>query len=128
MAQIKKSYLIDAPIEDVWRALTDADAIEAWGAGPVNMKAQRGHKFSLWGGDIYGTVVDVEPPHRLVEEWFGGPWNVPSMAVFTLAEEKDGATRLELDHEGVPADEVEEFSAGWDDYYLGALKRCLEGS
>ena len=87
MAQIKKSYLIDAPITDVWHALTDADAIERWGAGPVDMKPLRGHAFSLWGGDIYGTVVDVEPPHRLVEEWFGGPWDVPSVAVFTLSED-----------------------------------------
>jgi uncharacterized protein YndB with AHSA1/START domain len=125
MARIKKSYLIDAPILAVWHALTNADAIAEWGAGPVDMRPVRGHRFSLWGGDIYGTVVDVEPPTRLVEEWFGGPWGVPSVAVFTLAEE-NGSTRLELDHEGVPADEVESFSAGWDEFYLGAMKRCLE--
>ena len=127
MAQIKKSYLIDASIAEVWHALTDPDAIEKWGAGPVDMKPLRGHAFSLWGGDIYGTVVDVEPPHRLVEEWFGGPWDVPSIAVFTLAEE-DGGTRLELDHEGVPEDEAAEFSAGWDEFYFGAMKRLLEGA
>jgi len=127
MAQIKKSYLIDAPIQNVWHALTAPEAIEAWGAGPVDMEAQRGHRFSMWGGDIYGTVVDVEPPHRLVEEWFGGPWDVPSMAVFTLAEE-GGGTRLDLEHDGVPDDEAEEFSAGWDEYYLGAMKRLLEGA
>ena len=127
MAQIKKTYHIDAPIEDVWKALTDPEAIERWGAGPVDMKAQRGHRFSLWGGDIYGTVIDVEPPHRLVEEWFGGPWDLPSEATFFLAEE-DGGTRLELDHDGVPDEEVEEFSAGWDEFYLGAMKRLLEGA
>jgi len=127
MAQIKKTYHIDAPIEDVWKALTDPEAIERWGAGPVDMKAQRGHRFSLWGGDIYGTVIDVEPPHRLVEEWFGGPWDLPSEATFILAEE-DGGTRLELDHDGVPDEEVEEFSAGWDEFYLGAMKRLLEGA
>jgi uncharacterized protein YndB with AHSA1/START domain len=125
MAQITKSYLIAAPIAEVWRALTDPDAIDKWGAGPVNMQAVRGHEFSLWGGDIYGTVVDVEPPHRLVEEWFGGPWETPSIAIFTLAEE-EGGTRLELNHDGVPDEEAAAFDDGWDEFYLGAMKRLLE--
>jgi hypothetical protein len=43
------------------------------------------------------------------------------------AEQEGPMARLELDHNGVPDDEAEAFSDGWDEYYLGAMERLLEG-
>ena len=37
------------------------------------------------------------------------------------------ATRLDLEHTGVPDAEAADFDAGWDDYYLGPMKELLEG-
>jgi hypothetical protein len=74
---IRKSYLIDAPRDAVWKAL-------------------------------------------------GGDWPKPSIATFKLADE-DGKTRVDLIHTDVPDDEAADFDAGWDDFYLGAIKEWLEG-
>ena len=124
---LKKSYFIGAPPEDVWRALTDPAVIDAWGGGPAEMSAEPGTPFSLWGGDIHGTVTAAEAPVRLVQDWWGGPdWKTPSVVTFELESEGDG-TVLTLTHTGVPEDVSGDFDAGWDDYYLGPLRDLLVG-
>lgn len=125
---IRKTYVIDSPPDDVWRALTDPETIDAWGGGPVVMAAEPGFEFSFWGGDIHGTVREVDPGRSMVQEWYGGDWPAPSLARFTLAANAEGGTLLTLDHTGVPDDEAADFDAGWDDYYVGPLKDLLEGA
>lgn len=122
---IEKSYFIQAPITEVWRALTDPAVMDQWGAGPAEMRAEPGGTFSQWGGDIHGTVLEAEPPLRLVEEWYGGEWPSPSIATFILSADRDG-TRVTLLHNGLPDDEAAEFDAGWDDYYFGPIRQLLE--
>jgi uncharacterized protein YndB with AHSA1/START domain len=124
---IRKTYAIAAPPAAVWAALTDPAVIERWGGGPVTMSAEPGFAFEFWGGDIYGTVLEVDPDSSMLQEWYGGEWDAPSLANFTLTAEPDGGTRLELDHTGVPDDEAAEFDTGWDDFYLGPLKTLVEG-
>lgn len=125
MSDVRKSYLIDAPPADVWRALVEPKVIEAWGGGPAEMTPEPGAAFSLWGGDIHGTVTAVEPGRRLVEDWYGGDWPAPSTVTFTLSEEPCG-TRLTLEQTGVPDEEAADIDAGWDDYYLGPIKTLLD--
>jgi uncharacterized protein YndB with AHSA1/START domain len=124
---LTKSYFIGAPPAAVWRALTDPAVIDAWGGGPAEIRAEAGAAFTFWGGDIFGTVTAAEPPHRLVQEWWGDDveWDEASEVTFDLTPEGSG-TRLALAHTNVPDDEADEFDAGWDDYYLGPLKELLE--
>ena len=81
---IAKAYHIDAAPLAVWRALVDPQMIEAWGGGPVVMTYEPDSRFTLWGGDVYGTVLSVDPGVRLVEEWYAGPWPHPSTVTFSL--------------------------------------------
>jgi uncharacterized protein YndB with AHSA1/START domain len=122
---ITKDYLIEAPVREVWRALTDPVVIERWGGGPVEMSAEPGAQFSLWGGDIHGRNLTAEPPSRLVQEWFGGDWEESSVVEFVLAGE-GVRTRLTLLHTRVPDDVAADFDAGWDEYYLGPMRALLE--
>jgi uncharacterized protein YndB with AHSA1/START domain len=122
---ITKDYLIEAPVREVWRALTDPEVIERWTGGPVEMSSEPGAPFSLWGGEIHGRNLTAEPPSRLVQEWFGGDWEEASVAEFVLAGE-GSRTRLTLLHTRVPDDVGADFDAGWDDFYLGPLKALLE--
>jgi uncharacterized protein YndB with AHSA1/START domain len=125
---IRKSYVIDAPPYAVWSALTDAQTIERWGGGPAVMAAVPGFEFGLWDGSIHGMVLEVDPPNSIVQEWYGGEWDAPSIARFTLTAMPDGRTRLDMENTGVPDDEGAEIDAGWDEYYLGPLKALLEGT
>jgi uncharacterized protein YndB with AHSA1/START domain len=123
---LKKTYFIGVPPDTVWRALTEPSVIDVWGGGPAEMSAEPGAPFSLWGGEIHGTVMEAEPPVRLVEEWWGGPdWAEPSVVTFLLEAEGDG-TLVTLLHTGVPDGVAGDFDAGWDDYYMIPLKDLLE--
>jgi activator of HSP90 ATPase len=125
---IRKSYTIDAPRDAVWAALTDPETIARWGGGPAVMAAAPGFEFSLWDGDIHGKVIEVDPGRSMLQEWYGGEWESPSLASFALIEEPGGATRLELENTGVPDADGADIDTGWDDYYLGPIKALLEGA
>lgn len=127
MKIIKQTYLINAPVKEVWSALVDAKVIETWGAGPAKMDDKAGTNFSLWGGDIYGKNIKVEKNKLLAQEWFGGKWTKPSIVTFTLKPE-GSQTRLDLHHTGIPNNEMVDINEGWKKYYLEPLKKLLEKS
>jgi activator of HSP90 ATPase len=122
---IKKHYEISATLPRVWQAFIDQTEISDWGGGPVIMDDIVGTKFSLWGGDIHGTNIEVIPEKRLTQDWYGGDWDKASRVIFTFSE-RNGKTIIDLIHKGVPVGEEAEFDSGWDDYYLGAIKKYLE--
>lgn len=127
MKSIKQEYLINAPVEKVWKALVTPKEIEDWGAGPVKMNDKTGAKFSLWGGDIHGENTKVVKNKILEQNWFGGDWNEPSKVKFVLSKE-DGKTKIELFQKNVPDKEVGDIDDGWRRYYLGPLKEYLENN
>jgi len=128
MKTIKQTYIIKAPIEDVWKALVDVYDIDRWGGGPAKMNDKVGTKFSLWRGSIWGKNLEVIPNQKLVQDWYSDEekkWDKPSKVTFTLLAEKDGV-KLELVHENIPDGNAKDINKGWKDYYLGPLKDYLE--
>lgn len=125
MKLIHQSYLIHAPLEEVWQALVNPTYIEGWGGGPAKMDGKVGTKFTLWGGDIHGKNTEVIPHKKLVQEWYGGNWDKPSTATFELQQEGDNV-RIDFTHLNVPEGDFKNIEQGWKDYYLGPLKDFLE--
>jgi activator of HSP90 ATPase len=122
---IKQKYLIKAPVEDVWEALTNPDIIDKWGGGPSKFDKRIGGNFSFWGGDIWGKNMEIIDKKKLVQEWFGGDWPKPSIATFKIM--GDGKiTMVELLHKNVPRSEEADFADGWKRYFLGEIKKLLE--
>lgn len=126
MKTIRQAYYIHASIQKVWQALVDPKDIEGWGAGPAKMDEKVGTEFSLWDGEVWGKNIKVTPNKKLVQEWYGGKWDKPSIARFSLHKEEDGVTRIDFLHENVPDSEAKDIEQGWKDYYLGPLKRYVE--
>ena len=122
---IKKVYNISSGIDQVWQALVDPAVINKWGGGPSKMDSNVGSDFKLWGGDIFGKNIEVVPPKKLVQEWFGGDWPEASIVTFSLKENKND-TILELEQINVPEDYINDISQGWDKFYIGPLKKMLE--
>lgn len=84
-----------------------------------------GTMFSLWGGDVFGTNIEVEPLKKLVQEWIEGKWDQPSKVTFTLTSQ-DNQTIVNLEHIDVPDDAARDIEDGWNRYYLGEIKKYLE--
>jgi uncharacterized protein YndB with AHSA1/START domain len=128
---IEREILIDAPIEVVWRIVTEPDQMTQWFADQVDLVVEPGAHGYLQFGDQGGPVVveDVDPPTRLSFRWNhpSGQEPVPgnSMLVeFMLAAEEDG-TRLRVTESGHelcawPAAEqqryADEHRGGWGDF------------
>jgi len=91
------------PIEKVWRAITDPEAISRW-LMQNDFQPRVGHHFRFtappqpgWDGIVNCEVLTVEPPTRLAYSWRGGPLDT----VVTISLSPDaGGTRLVLEHTG----------------------------
>ncbi len=88
--------------EDVWRALTDSDALAGW-LMENNFKPQVGHKFHFRSKSRLGferiipcEVLKVEKPGVLSYAW----GNSGSVVTFRLEPVAEG-TRLRLEHKGL---------------------------
>ncbi len=95
------------PIDRVWRAITEGEALSEWLMPTSDFRAEVGVRFKFtqpatdrWSGVVEGEVLVVEPPHRLVYSWNGG---FPSTATFALMETEDGGTRLRFEMSGFDA-------------------------
>ncbi len=126
MKKLKQTYVIDAPVVDVWKAFVDSKEINSWGGGPAKISDENGFEFELWGGDIWGKNIEVIPQKRLVQEWFGGKWDKPSVVTFTFSKKGSG-TKVDLSQIDVPDNELDEIEKGWVDYYMNPMKEYLEG-
>jgi len=129
---IDREILIEAPVDVVWRTITEPDQITQWFADRVDLVIEPGAHGYMEFGDQGGPVVveTVDPPVH-----FSFRWNHPrdeepaagnSMLVeFTLTPEGDERTRLrvtESGHEllGWPDAEKERYAAehqeGWGEF------------
>ena len=70
---VERAVELDAPVDVVWSALTDADAMSAWFGGQVSLDAVPGGegRFDLdEGGARRARVDEVEPGRRLSWRWW----------------------------------------------------------
>lgn len=93
------------PPERVWRALTEREAIAAWYM-ENDFKAEVGHKFYFktdpgpgFDGKLYGEVIEVDAPRRLVYTFKGGFMRRETQVMWTLTPQ-EGGTLLVLEHTG----------------------------
>lgn len=123
--QIDQSYTINAPIAQVWSALTDATVAEQWGAAPAKVDAREGGEFSYWDGDIHGTFTKIVPQKLIEQNWYGHE-NPTWKYTATFAFEDNGKnTTVRLTFTGNIVDEQKDI-ADWRDYYFDPIKKLLE--
>ncbi len=125
MPTIKQTYEMNAKAEEVFDALVNPEIIQDWSGDEAKMSADVGAKFSLWGGQMFGTNLEVVKNKKLVQEWCYDQWDKPSKVTFTL-KAKGKQTFVELLHEDVPEKSLTSITEGWDIYYLGAIREMFE--
>ncbi|MDN5203668.1 SRPBCC domain-containing protein [Fulvivirgaceae bacterium BMA10] len=133
---IKKTLEIDAPISQVWKALTEAEELKKW--FPLDAEVVPGENGSIkliWG-DLYAWEVHIESwdeekhlklGYQLSDDYInvnaeGGTSedlinnNTQQLAIDYSLESSKGKTILRLVHSGFGAD------ANWDDMYDGVRR------
>ena len=130
---IEAELHVDAPVEAVWKALTDGDELANW--FPLESRVEPGVGGSIWlswGGDGQQCAIEAwEPGRHLRTGWPGahpaGP-EIP-VAVDYHLEGRGGGTSLRLVHTGFSTDDQwdDEFDAhrrGWS-FELRSLQHYL---
>jgi uncharacterized protein YndB with AHSA1/START domain len=110
--EIEREVVIDAPVDVVWRTITEPDQVSQWFADRVELVAEPGGHGALYfedgdRADSHPLVVEVvERPRR-----FSFRWNHPAgeepvagnsvLVEFTLASEGNERTRLRVVESGL---------------------------
>lgn len=133
---IERTY--NAPIEKVWKAITDKKQMKQWYFDLAAFKPEVGFEFEFEGGSEHKTyrhlckVTEVIPGKKLAYSWRYDGYEGMSFVSFELFEEGE-KTRLKLTHEGletfpqnIPDFAKESFAAGWTDIVGTLLKEFVE--
>nr|WP_068887107.1 SRPBCC domain-containing protein [Pedobacter panaciterrae] len=120
MKSFKKYTYLPAPPEEVYLALTKAQSIQLWTGAEVEFTEEPGAEFSFWDGDITGKNIEFEYGKRIVQQWYFGEDNEPSIVTIKLHEDKKG-TSLEFVQTNIPDEDYKDFTEGIEEYYLGGL-------
>lgn len=120
MKDYKKYFLVNATPEDVYNALTNEATIQLWSGEEAVMPMQPGSEFSLWDGSICGINLEFVPGKKIIQQWFFGEQEEPSIVTIILHPDKKG-TSVELRHTNIPDDDFDNITAGWNDQYFGSI-------
>ena len=120
MKDFKKYYIIPAEPEDLYVALTNPATIQLWTGERAEMNTEPGSEFSLWEDSIAGRNIEFEEGKKIVQQWYFGDQEEPSIVTIKLHLHKQG-TSVELRHTNIPDDEYNAIVEGWDEIYFGSL-------
>jgi activator of HSP90 ATPase len=117
----KKYYIIPAPPEEVYIALTNAATIQLWTGEKAEMSAEPGAEFSLWEGSIVGRNLEFEEGKKIVQQWYFGDQTDESIVTMKLHAHPQG-TSIEVRHTNIPDPDFEEITEGWSGTYMSSLE------
>jgi activator of HSP90 ATPase len=121
MKNFKKYYTLAATPEEVYLALTVPATISLWTGEEAEMSDVPDSEFSLWEGSIVGKNLEFEYGKKIVQQWYFGDQEEPSIVTFKLHSIKEG-TSVELSHTNIPDQEFQEITEGWNFTYFGSLQ------
>jgi len=127
----------DAPIEKVWKAITNKDDMKQWYFDLAEFKPETGFEFQFTGGPEdrqylhLCRVTEVIPGKRISYSWRYDGYEGISYVTFELSNES-GKTKLKLTHSGLGSFPVdikdfakENFAAGWTEIIGTSLENYL---
>ncbi|MEP7169333.1 MAG: SRPBCC domain-containing protein [Bacteroidota bacterium] len=134
---IERAY--NAPVEKVWKAISDKDEMKKWYFDLPEFKAEVGSKFTFSGGKEDGIqylhlckITEVIPQKKLTYSWRYEGYEGNSFVTFELFAEGN-QTRLKLTHAGLETFPVtnpdfakENFVEGWTQIIGTSLKEHVE--
>jgi uncharacterized protein YndB with AHSA1/START domain len=109
---------IDAPVEAVWKALTDARELERW--FPIEARVEPGEGGAIWmswKNEFEGQqrILKWDPPRHLRTTWEMHAGDQPPQVTDYRLETRGGKTVVRVVTSGFPTD------ASWDEWVQGTI-------
>lgn len=136
LQDIKKTVILEAPIQQVWDTVSTAEGIASWFM-PNDFQPKVGHEFHVQSpfGPSPCKVTELDAPHRLSFSWDTDGWFISF-----ILKELDGKTEFTLIHGGWKEPETilpkpnekssvirERMDHGWEQIVQAKLKKVVEG-
>ncbi|CAH0193851.1 hypothetical protein SRABI80_01665 [Peribacillus frigoritolerans] len=136
LQDIKKTVILEAPIQKVWDTVSTAEGIALWFM-PNDFQPKVGHEFHVQSpfGPSPCKVTELDAPHRLSFSWDTDGWFISF-----LLKELDGKTEFTLIHGGWKEPETilpkpnekssvirDRMDHGWEQIVHAKLKKVVEG-
>lgn len=123
---IELSESFQCRAQEFYDAMTRIEMVTAFTQGHVKMEAEKGGKFSLFGGNVSGEFRELVPGKKIVQYWRYKQWPDQHFSEVTFnIEEKDDHTLVSLKQDLVPATEVDQTRENWKRYYFDSIKRAF---
>ena len=120
MKDYKAYFIIPAPPELVYLALTTEMTIQLWTGEEAVMSAVPDTEFSLWSGAIVGKNLSFEQDKKIEQQWYFGDDGEPSIVTIKLHPHKQG-TSMEVRQTNIPDEEYDGIVDGWQSVYVASL-------
>ncbi|MFE0505779.1 SRPBCC family protein [Peribacillus butanolivorans] len=136
LQDVKKTVILEAPIQKVWDTVSNAEGIASWFM-PNDFQPKVGHEFHVQSpfGPSPCKVLEIDVPHRLSFSWDTDGW-----IVSFILKELDGKTEFTLIHGGWKEPDTilpkpnekssiirDRMDHGWEQIVNQKLKKAVEG-
>jgi activator of HSP90 ATPase len=121
MKDYKKYFTLPATPEEIYIAITNPLTIKMWTDQEAEMNIEVGSEFSMMDGDIVGKNLEFVENKKLMQEWYFGENDVPSIVTIKIHEMTEGSS-VELRHSNIPDEAFDEIVEGWNSAYFGSLQ------
>ncbi len=136
LQDIKKTVILEAPIQKVWDTVSTAEGIATWFM-PNDFQPKVGHEFHVQSpfGPSPCKVMELDAPHRLSFSWDTDGWFISF-----ILKEVDGKTEFTLIHGGWKEPDTilpkpnekssvirDRMNHGWEQIVNQGLKKAVEG-
>ncbi|MFD6440115.1 SRPBCC domain-containing protein [Peribacillus sp. NPDC060186] len=136
LQDVKKTVILEAPIQKVWDTVSTAEGIASWFM-PNDFQPKVGHEFHVQSpfGPSPCKVLEIDAPNRLSFTWDTDGW-----IISFILKELDGKTEFTLIHGGWKEPDTilpkpnekssiirDRMDHGWEQIVNQKLKKAVEG-
>ena len=121
---VSQEVFFNALPHEIFEAFLDARQHAEFSGAPAEIDRRSGGRFSLHGGHVTGSTLEIVPDQKIVQSWRSDKWPAghSSRLSLTLTPIYDGrGTQLSLTHADVPAESFDEINTGWRTHYWNKL-------
>ena len=124
---IKQTVSFKASPHDIYEILMDSKKHAKFSGEAAKISRSVGAKFSVYGGYIQGTNLELVQDEKIVQDWHSQGWPKDHHSKVTFQLKKHGkGCRLTFSHADVPEDDYLAKKQGWKEHYWDRIKAMLQ--
>lgn len=116
--------------EEAYSVFVDPGRIAAFTRSPPKLfeGAHKGGKFELFGGNVSGEYLELEPGKKIVQSWRLAQWPAGHYSTLNIEFDQndvDHVTVMRVTWDGVPVGQEEVTKRNWVEYYIKSIKQTF---